>query len=58
MKWDKALEVPREGANYANFEVGDQVMLTPTAGAPLGYICTEAGKPGKWQPFGFIGEAE
>lgn len=55
MKWDKALEVPKAGVNYANFEAGDEVRLTPVEGAPLGYICTVAGSPGTWKPFGHVG---
>ncbi|RAV17869.1 glycosyl hydrolase family 28-related protein [Paenibacillus contaminans] len=55
MKWDKALEAPRAGVYYTNYEVGDEVMLPPQAGSPLGYICTQAGTPGTWQPYGNIG---
>lgn len=39
-----------------NWQLGDiQWNNAPTMGAPAGWVCTAAGYPGTWIPFGMIG---
>lgn len=45
-------EVPISGT----WDQGDEVRsYNPTAGGYMGYVCTTAGTPGTWKPFGAIG---
>jgi len=40
----------------AEWQVGDKVKNTaPEAGGNMGWVCTGAGTPGTWKPFGTIG---
>lgn len=46
-----ALTAPASGT----FRQGDKLMLlSPTAGGYIGYVCTTAGTPGTWKGFGAI----
>lgn len=46
-----ALTAPASGT----FRQGDKLMLlSPTAGGYIGYVCTTAGSPGTWKGFGAI----
>lgn len=39
-----------------NYNLGDIVWNTePRTGQPVGWVCTRAGTPGTWRPFGIIG---
>jgi hypothetical protein len=38
-----------------NFKTGDVVWNnTPSAGNPVGWVCTRSGSPGSWNPFGMV----
>jgi hypothetical protein len=38
------------------YEKGDRIWNTnPQPGENIGWVCTEAGSPGTWKPFGVIG---
>jgi len=41
---------------HGSWRVADQFLnLAPKSGSYVGWICTNAGSPGEWRPFGLIG---
>jgi hypothetical protein len=55
--WCKAPRTQYGGGppQHGSWRVGDQMLNhTPKAGSYVGWICTTAGSPGEWRPFGLI----
>jgi hypothetical protein len=55
--WCKAPRTQYGGGppEHGSWRVGDQMLnQAPKAGSYVGWICTAAGSPGEWRPFGLI----
>jgi hypothetical protein len=56
--WNSAVDYGTAAPTTGTYVVDDvRWNSAPTAGNPLGWICTVAGTPGTWEPFGIVGEA-
>lgn len=54
---DKLFMVDNSSPTKGNYKRGDIVWNeNPTAGSSIGWVCTVAGSPGTWKPFGAISE--